>query len=144
MATQDWSMKFPTVRVHHIDGSLSDHSLLWVCLDDENIEFYKKQRPFQFEVVWIEDDQCKGVVQQAWDGQSSTNPMDLLVCKVDYWGKNYKPEANILLGTFGVHWQNKKLLQQVKAISMTSRNHILVRTLRDNVIDLMDEEECLW
>lgn len=84
MAAQDWSMKFPTVRVHHIDGSLSDHSLLWVCLDDENIEFYKKRRPFQFEVVWIKDDQCKGVVQQAWDGQSSTNPMDLLVCKVDY------------------------------------------------------------
>ena len=40
--------------------------------------------------------------------------------------------------------EKKKLLQQVEAISMTSRNHTSVRTLRDDVSDLMAKEECLW
>lgn len=46
MATPDWFMKFPTIQVHDIDGSLSDHSPLQVYLDDENIRFHEKWRLF--------------------------------------------------------------------------------------------------
>ena len=42
VATSAWSLLFPSVRVHHIAGSLSDHCPLWVCSDDENVRFYKK------------------------------------------------------------------------------------------------------
>ena len=41
VATPLWSQMFPTVRVHHVAGSLSDHCLLWLSSDDENARFYK-------------------------------------------------------------------------------------------------------
>lgn len=42
VATTSWTQMFPSVRVHHIPGSLSDHCPLWICSDDENVCFYKK------------------------------------------------------------------------------------------------------
>ena len=41
VASSSWSQKFPSVRVHHISGSLSDHCPLWICSDNENVRFYK-------------------------------------------------------------------------------------------------------
>ena len=56
VATPSWSQLFPTVRVHHFPGTLSDHCPLWLCSDDENVRFYKKSRPFRFEAVWLKDE----------------------------------------------------------------------------------------
>ena len=83
VATTAWTQLFPPVRVHHIAGSLSDHYPLWVCSDDENVRFYKKGRPFRFEVVWMTDERCESVIKNAWDGNSLDNPMVRLVRKVD-------------------------------------------------------------
>lgn len=47
VATPSWTQIFPSVCVHHIACSLSDHSPLWICFDDENKRFYKKKAPFQ-------------------------------------------------------------------------------------------------
>ena len=41
VATPSWSQMFPTVQVHHVVGSLSDHCPLWLSSDDENARFYK-------------------------------------------------------------------------------------------------------
>lgn len=41
VATPLWSQMFPTVRVHHVAGSLSDHCLLRLSSDNENARFYK-------------------------------------------------------------------------------------------------------
>ena len=45
------SQLIPTVRVHHVEGSLSDHCLLWIRSDYENIQFYKRNRLFRFEAI---------------------------------------------------------------------------------------------
>ena len=68
VATPSWTFLFPTVRMHHIAGSLSDHCPLWLCTDDENRRFYKKTRPFQFEAVWLKDERCEVVIKKAWEG----------------------------------------------------------------------------
>ncbi|XP_075663380.1 uncharacterized protein LOC142632953 [Castanea sativa] len=54
-----------------------------VCSNDENVRFYKKGRPFQFEAVWMKDKSCEGVIKNAWNGTSLGNPMEILVRKVD-------------------------------------------------------------
>ena len=46
VATPSWSHVFPTVRVHHLQGTLSDHCPLWLCLDDENVRFIRNPGPF--------------------------------------------------------------------------------------------------
>ena len=83
VATASWFQKFPTVRVHHIAGTLSDHCPLWICSDDENVRFYKRGRPFRFEVMWMKDDRCEGVIKDAWEEQHWGNPINRLVTKVE-------------------------------------------------------------
>lgn len=45
VATPSWSQMFPSAKVHHISGSLSDHCPLWICSYDENRRFYKNGHP---------------------------------------------------------------------------------------------------
>ena len=51
VAIPSQSQLIPTVRVHHVEGSLLDHCPLWIRSNDENIRFYKRNRPFRFEAV---------------------------------------------------------------------------------------------
>ena len=67
MATPSWSQLFPTVRIHHLQGTLFDHCPLWLC-SDENVRFYKKSRPFHFEAVLLKDERCEGIIKRAWSG----------------------------------------------------------------------------
>lgn len=83
MATPSLIQLFPSVRVHHIASSLSDHCPLWICTDDENLRFYKKMRPFHFEAVWMRDERCEGVIHNAWGVQVSSTPTERLVNKIE-------------------------------------------------------------
>lgn len=86
VATPSWAEMFPTVRVHHIEGSLSDHTPLWVCSDDEQVQFYKKKkkkRPFRFEAMWMKDEGCGDVMRKAWESSVRGAPMENLIHKVD-------------------------------------------------------------
>ena len=79
VATPSWSQLFPTIRVHHLPGTLSDHCPLWLCFDDENVKFYKKSRPFRFEAVWLKDEGCEVVIKKAWSGRNMGEPVDRLI-----------------------------------------------------------------
>ena len=48
VATLAWTQLFPTVCIHHIQGTLSDHCPLWLCSNNENVRFYKKENPGLF------------------------------------------------------------------------------------------------
>ena len=145
VATTAWTQLFPSVRVHHIAGSLSSHCPLWVCLDDENDRFYKKGRPFRFEAVWMIDDRCEGVIKNAWDGNTLVNPMERLVRKVDVCHSSLQTWSKLSFGNIRrLLNQKKKLLAQAEALSMSSRNHDHVKILRDEIYELMVKEDCLW
>ena len=145
VATPSWSQMFPSVRVHHISGSLSDHCPLWICSDDENRRFYKNRRPFRFEAMWMKDEGCEGVIKNAWEGLHSSNPMTTLVHKIDKCRTKLKTWSRLSFGHIRkLLSQKKKLLAQAEALSMARQNHEQVRTLRSEVYDLMLKEDCMW
>ena len=74
---------FPIVRVHHVTRTLSDHYPLWLCSDDENVRFYKKNRPFRFEAVWLKYDRCEGVIKNAKEGCNYGDPVNMVISKVE-------------------------------------------------------------
>ena len=41
LATADWILKFPSIRLHHLQGLSSDHKPLWLASDDVNTRFYR-------------------------------------------------------------------------------------------------------
>jgi len=67
LATADWILKFPSTRLHHLQGLSSDHKPLWLASDDVNFRFHRPLKPFRFEAMWLKDDRCEEVVHSAWD-----------------------------------------------------------------------------
>ena len=144
VATNPWIQMFPSTRVHHISGSLSDHSPLWICTDDENARFYRKRKPFRFEAVWMRDEGCAAVIKNSWESQAPENPMGrveqkLETCRESLQAWNKHSFGNICR----MLQQKKKLLMQAEANSMNGSNHSQVRILRAEVHDLIAKEECL-
>ena len=43
VASADWMLKFPSVRVHHVPGYSSDHKPIWLVSDDVHTRFYRPQ-----------------------------------------------------------------------------------------------------
>lgn len=48
IASAEWMLKFPFVRLHHLAGFSSDHKPMWLFSDDVHSQFYRPQRPFPF------------------------------------------------------------------------------------------------
>lgn len=114
VATTSWTQLFPSVRIHHIAGSMSDHYPLWVCSDDENRRFYKKGRPFHFKAVWMKDERCEDVIKNAWDGPSLGNRAESLVRKVDICRSSLQTWSKLSFGNI------QCLLLQKKKITCSS------------------------
>lgn len=133
------------MRVHHIAGSLSDHCPLWICSDDENVRFYKRGRPFRFEVMWMKDDRCEGVIKDAWEEQHWGNPINRLVTKVEACCTKLKTWNRTSFGHIQSLLEKKrKLLAQAEALLMTGRNHEQLRILKGEVYELMVKKDAMW
>ncbi|KAL0003565.1 hypothetical protein SO802_017346 [Lithocarpus litseifolius] len=51
--------------------------------------FHHPQKPFRFEVMWIKDEHCEGVVHSAWDMCFAADPMSKVLRKVEDLLVNY-------------------------------------------------------
>lgn len=38
---------------------------------------------FDFEAVWLKDDQCEGVIKNSWEGYNYGDPMNKVISKVE-------------------------------------------------------------
>ena len=59
-----------------------DHKSLWLAFDDVNTHFYRAQKPFRFEAMWLKDDRRKDVVHLAWDRYLEGEAMGKVLAKV--------------------------------------------------------------
>ena len=124
VATPSWIQLFPTVWVHHVQGTLSDHCPLWICSDDENVRFYNKSRPFRFKAVWLRDENCEGIIKSAWNGGNSRNSVDRLMGKVEAYRVRLKTWSRLSFGNIRrLLTQKKKELVQAENLSMAGMNH---------------------
>ena len=65
LATDDWRSHFQNTRVHHLIDSTSDHCALLVS---NMVVVQPPQRHcFHFEVMWTHREECKEVIQEAWN-----------------------------------------------------------------------------
>ena len=63
----NWAAMFPTTKLFHVANSVSDHSIL--VLKSANLagKRRKKSKLFHFESMWLRDEGCSGVVNDAWE-----------------------------------------------------------------------------
>lgn len=55
---------FPCARVQVLEVSTSDHLPLWLQLNRQ--VYVPRGRRFRFENIWIQEKDCRGIIQAAW------------------------------------------------------------------------------
>ncbi|GMY09617.1 hypothetical protein FCV25MIE_04856 [Fagus crenata] len=68
MATVSWILEFEGAVVTHLPRLSSDHCPLLLDIPPTSA-VTKRKKVYRFEALWVKDDQCKGVIEQAWGSE---------------------------------------------------------------------------
>lgn len=63
-----WWLAYPRATITHLGAIKSDHTPI---LMDTNPSDNFAHKPFRFKVVWLRDDRCSVVIEDAWKGKVS-------------------------------------------------------------------------
>lgn len=64
LVTNNWFLKFPSIRVTHLSCNSLDHLPLLINLI--GLEISPKNKIFRFEEMWLSDARCGEIVGAAW------------------------------------------------------------------------------
>ncbi len=67
LASSSWVPEFPGVVLTHLAMLNSDHCPLLLNIPN-GPQVFKRKKTFRFKAMWIKDEQCKAVIDQAWSG----------------------------------------------------------------------------
>jgi hypothetical protein len=142
VATPDWLLRFPSIRVHHLEAQWSDHKPLWVTSDPM---MTPHRKPFRFEEVWTSNPGCEEAVAESWRSAKQGAPMHIVVDKIRAcrrglraWSKNHFGSIRKQIS------EVELLLQQAEAMSMRGINHGQYKHLKGELQALQSKEERLW
>ena len=145
LASVDWILKFPSCRLHHLQGLSFDHKPLWLASDDVNTHFYQAQKRFRFEAMWLKDDRCENLVHLVWDRCLEGDAMGKVLAKVAVCQTQLKLWDKATFGNIHIKLARKrKQLLQAEGESMGGRGHTQVKFLTEEIQKLMDKEEVMW
>ncbi|XP_072952512.1 uncharacterized protein [Typha angustifolia] len=72
LANTAWVSEHPECKVQHLDRGASDHAPLLLTVPAGTT---RSKRPFRFELLWMEYEECQNVIQETWKRQANGNPM---------------------------------------------------------------------
>ncbi|XP_019173194.1 PREDICTED: uncharacterized protein LOC109168597 [Ipomoea nil] len=65
--TESWRNIVLGARVTNLTTRVSDHSALFLGIHDSLGRAGTSKRGFRFEMAWLHDEGCRGVVEQSWE-----------------------------------------------------------------------------
>ena len=65
LATNDWFLKFPGTRVHHLRCDSSDHVPIHIVFSD--LDHPRRKKLFRFEEMWLSNLGCSEIVEAVWE-----------------------------------------------------------------------------
>lgn len=73
LALDDWRSHFQNTRVHHLIDSIVDHYAL--LISDKVVVQPPWRGRFYFKATWTHKEECKEVIQDAWNACLDTNSL---------------------------------------------------------------------
>ena len=64
--TTEWLNLFPNARLHHLASFASDHYTLMLRIISQGVQRKKPKKLFRFKSMWLKDDRCGMIVEEAW------------------------------------------------------------------------------
>ena len=65
LATNDWFLKFPGTRVHHLRCDSSDHVPIHIMFS--GLDHPRRKKLFRFEEMWLSNLGCSEIVEAVWE-----------------------------------------------------------------------------
>ena len=71
LVSTNWASRFPKMQLHHKPNSSSDHCVL-ILKDVQNSNKKPcRKKLFRFEEMWLKEESCAALVEEAWDRGTS-------------------------------------------------------------------------
>lgn len=143
IATNEWLMKFPRTRIHHLTSDSTDHCPLWIV--PEGLEVTCPNKPFLFEEMWLLDPGCSNMVEAVWSSNDLENPSVKVVRKIEKCGKELKRWDRDHFRNVRRELAKKRrlLVEAEKEARRTGINHC-IRELKREISELIEKENRMW
>lgn len=96
VANVEWRIHFPLVHVLNGDPYHSDHRPVIVSTEKKKEERAVGKKPFHFEANWLEESQCRKVVEEAWEGAQLGVGSGVYEALKEVSGSLYEWSVNVL------------------------------------------------
>lgn len=105
----------------------------------------RKQRPWRFEQIWLEDGGCHEVVHTAWSNNFGTSPMTNIAGKINKCQTSLQRWSKQNFGNITRQLvEKKKLLKQTEIKALQGENFAYVQQLKHEINGLLVAEEKHW
>ena len=139
----NWFLKYPGSRVHHLHCSSSGHSPLLINLS--GLDPPPRKKIFKFEEMWLSNERCVEIVEASWSSFKRGTSDSEILNRIDRYGKDLSWwNRNIFLNVRRELVKKKDLLAQAETATTISGQNHKVRELKDEIIVLLDREAYLW
>lgn len=143
LATNDWLMKFPKMRIIHLSSDSSNHCPLWIVPD--GLDVATTTKPFRFEEMWLSDPSSSNVVEVVGSSNTITDPSTKIMRKIKKCGTELKRWSRDHIGNMRKELAKKKrLLVEAKKEAMQSGLNHRVRELKKEINELTNKESIMW
>ena len=133
---------FPATKVVHLESGTSDHKPILIHL----LGIPKRvNKPWRFEQMWMRDEGCREVIEDAWSHVYQGSPMSRVEGKVERCRKNLKWWSKVAFGNVIRSLREKKdLLKVAKEEAISGGSISWVQRLKKEISNLLVREEQMW
>ena len=144
LGTSSWISDFKGAVVSHLAVQNSDHCPLLLTIPTPQA-ITKKKKLFRFEAMWVKDEQCRGVIEQAWRktverGSLMFKVVEKLKCcraSLILWSKER-------FGSIAASIKAKRLLLQNLINTTPSGHSDRIMEVQAELNELLLKEEIYW
>lgn len=141
VASNSWRDLYPFNSVLHVVSSCSDHVVLVVSAEVEELQS-RKNKCRQFEIMWERDPALPEVIQKAWDAFGQTADLGDIELALNSTMKSLYKWSNKKFGNIKKELQKSR--NQLEQLLNMNADRQEIRRVEDKMNELLYKEEMLW
>lgn len=142
IGTNNWLTVFSASKVIHLECGSFDHKP--IIIHPLSIPV-RRQKPWCFDQVWIQEDGCHDTVKSAWQIDHPGSYMEKVIAKVAHYQTQLKFWSKHSFGNITRSLVEKRMaLKKAEAEVLKGSNYDSVFNLKKEITELLIIEEKLW
>ncbi|XP_057745491.1 uncharacterized protein LOC130963384 [Arachis stenosperma] len=140
MANLGWKETFPETMIQHLIRYKSDHCPILLDLYGESKRRKNSQHRFRFEELWLINEDCDRIVEEAWNERTGTVKEKIKLCgeRLDSWvQRNFGDIPKRIK-------KAEKALKQLNSLPQNEETLWRTKMEEEELDDLIRMEEIWW